>query len=194
MTYKPVLSIRVDERTQLRLLESRHAEVYFAVVERNRDYLYEWTDVKAYEGSLETLRDFIKRMLLNFVNGQGYHLGIWYEEELIGTIDYANLDWRSRKVELGFWIDAAMQRKGIMTKVCQTLIRHAFEELELNKVEITCATGNQRSRAMAERLGFALEGIHRQGDWQHDHYDDVAYYGLLVDEWKSRNIIRDGTL
>lgn len=185
MNNTPFLGIQVDGETQLRLLEARHAEEYFALAERNRDHLRKWTDVKAYEGSVETVREYIKHRLLSFANGQGYHLGIWYQGKLVGCLDYANLDWRSRKVELGYWIDASMQGKGLVTKVCQTMIRYAFEEQGLNKVEISCATGNHRSRAVPERLGFTLEGIHRQADWQRDHYDDVVYYGLLAQEWNS---------
>jgi len=184
MNNRLFLGIQVDAETELRLFEPRHAEEYFALAERNREHLYEWTDIKAYEGSVETVREYIKQRLLSFANNQGYHLGIWYQGKLIGNLSYGNLDWRSRKVELGYWIDASMQGKGIITKVCQTMIQYAFEEHGLNKVEISCAAGNRRSRAVPERLGFTQEGIHRQGDWQHDHFDDVVYYGLLAQEWK----------
>jgi ribosomal-protein-serine acetyltransferase len=183
---KPVLCIQVDEKTQLCLIETRHAEELFALVERNRDHLREWIDVKAYDGPIEKLREFIQRMLLNFANGQDYPLGIWYEGRLIGNVNYNNLDWRSKKGELGYWIDSAMQGKGIITQCSQVLIDYAFEELGLNKIVISCATGNTRSRAVPERLGFILEGIHRQDDWQRDHYDDIVYYGLLASEWKER--------
>jgi ribosomal-protein-serine acetyltransferase len=53
-------------------------------------------------------------------------------------------------------------------------------------VEISCATDNKRSRAVAERLGFSQEGILRQTDRLHDRYVDSVFYGLLVDEWNAR--------
>lgn len=184
MQSTPVFCMQVDTEIQLRLIEARHAEIYFALVERNRAHLRQWTDVKPYEGSIETVRDYIKHQLLKFANGQGYHLGIWYQGELVGNLDYGNLDWRSRKVELGYWIDASLQGKGIVTRACQTMIRYAFEEQGLNKVEISCAQENHRSRAIPERLGFTQEGLHRQADWQRDHFDDIVFYGLLAQEWK----------
>jgi ribosomal-protein-serine acetyltransferase len=187
MSKTSIFSMQIDENIQLRLFEVRHAEAYFALAERNRDHLHTWTDVKAYEGSVETVRDLIKQQLLKFANDQGYHLGIWYQGDLIGNLSYTNLDRRSRKVELGYWIDASMQGKGIVTKACQAMIAYAFEEHGLNKVEIICALDNQRSRAIPERLGFTLEGIHRQADWQRDHFDDIVLYGLLAEEWKAMN-------
>lgn len=41
MSNKPVLCIEVNEETQLRLLEERHVEEYFALIERNKEHLHE---------------------------------------------------------------------------------------------------------------------------------------------------------
>jgi ribosomal-protein-serine acetyltransferase len=183
MNSTPILCLQVNEEIQLRLLEERHVEDYFALIERNRDYLQEWIDVEAYEGSVETLRAYVKEHLLQFVEGSGYHLGIWYQDALVGLLDY-RLNGRNRSVELGYWLDAAMQGKGIVTQACRTMVQHAFEEHRVHKVVISCAIDNLRSRAVAERLGFVQEGILRAGRL-HDRYVDGVFYGLLVDEWNA---------
>jgi len=185
MNTMPVLCFQVNEEIQLRLLEERHVEDYFALIERNRDYLQEWIAVEAYEGSVETLRAYVKQHLLHFVEGSGYHLGIWYQDALVGLLDY-RLNGRNRSVELGYWLDAAMQGKGIVTQACRTMVRHAFEVHQMHKVVISCAIDNPRSRAVAERLGFVQEGILRQVGRLGDRYMDVIFYGLLVDEWCTR--------
>jgi ribosomal-protein-serine acetyltransferase len=185
MSNKAILCIQVNEETQLRLFEERHVEDYFALIERNKAYLHEWIAVPAYEGSVETLKAYVKQRLLQFVEGSGYHLGIWYQDALVGILDY-RLSWRGRNVELGYWLDAAMQGKGIVTAACRTMVRHAFEEHQLHKVMISCAIDNPRSRAVAERLGFTQEGILRQADRLHDRYVDMVFYGLLKDEWHAR--------
>jgi ribosomal-protein-serine acetyltransferase len=183
MSNKPVLCIQVNEEIQLRLLEERHVEEYFALIERNHEHLHEWVDVEAYEGSVEMLRAYVKQRLLQFANGEGYHLGIWYQDALVGILAYS-LNGRSRSVELGYWLDAAMQGKGIVTQACRTMVQHAFEEHRVHKVVISCAIDNLRSRAVAERLGFVQEGILRAGRL-HDRYVDGVFYGLLVDEWNA---------
>jgi ribosomal-protein-serine acetyltransferase len=185
MSNKALLCLQVNDETQLRLLEERHVEDYFALLERNQAYLHEWIAVEAYEGSVETLRAYVKQRLLHFVEGSGYHLGIWYQGALVGILDY-RLNGRNRSVELGYWLDAAMQGKGIVTRSCRTMVRHAFEEHRVHKVVISCATDNPRSRAVAERLGFVQEGILRQAGRLHERYVDVVFYGLLKEEWNVR--------
>jgi ribosomal-protein-serine acetyltransferase len=185
MSHKPTLCIQVNEDIQLHLLEERHVEYYFALIERNKEYLQKWIAVEAYEGSVETLRAYVKQRLIHFVNGEGYHLGIWYQDALVGLLDY-RLDSRRNSVELGYWLDAAMQGKGVVTLVCRTMVQHAFEEHQVHKVVISCATDNTRSRAVAERLGFVQEGILRQADRLHGRYVDGVFYGLLVDEWHAQ--------
>jgi len=123
--------------------------------------------------------------LLHFVEGSGYHLGIWYQDALVGLLDY-RLNARNCSVELGYWLDVAMQGKGIVTQACRAMVRHAFEVLQAHKVVISCAIDNLRSRAVAERLGFVQEGILRQIGRLRDRYVDVVFYGLLVDEWRTR--------
>src|SRR5229473_5170821 len=108
MSNKPVLYIQVNEETQLRLLEERHVEEYFALIERNQEHLHEWVAVEAYEGSVETLRAYLKQRLLQLINGEGYHLAIWYQDGLVGVLDYRP-NWRNRTVELGYWLDEALQ-------------------------------------------------------------------------------------
>lgn len=184
MSNKPVLCIQVNEETQLRLFEERHVEDYFALIERNKAYLHQWIAVEAYEGTVETLKAYVKQRLLQFVNGEAYHLGIWYQDALVGILDY-RLNWRSRSVELGYWLAEMMQGKGIATQACRTMVQHAFEEHQVHKVVISCATDNPRSRAVAERLGFLQEGILRQADRLHDRYVDTVFYGLLKDEWNA---------
>jgi ribosomal-protein-serine acetyltransferase len=174
----------VNAETQLRLVEERHVEDYFALISRNKAYLQEWIAVPAYEGPVESLKAYVKQRLLHFVEGSGYHLGIWYRDALVGILDY-RLNWRGRTVELGYWLDAAMQGKGIVTAACRTMVRHAFEEHQLHKVVVSCAIDNPRSSAVAERLGFTQEGILRQADRLHDRYVDMVFYGLLKEEWNA---------
>ena len=60
-----------------------------------------------------------------------------------------------------------------MTKAVRALLRHAFLEMRLHRIEAACAPNNDRSRRLQERLGFEREGFARaylliDGAWQ-DH-------------------------
>lgn len=179
----PFLCIPIDNETHLRLHEDCYAEEYFALIERNRAYLRQWQPWAAYNGSVDATRAYMKQTLLQFANAEGLQTGIWYQDRLVGSIGYPHLDWADRKAEIGYWIDASMQGKGLVTRACRTLVTLAFHHYGLNKVEIHCATGNTRSRAIPQRLGFTQEGIMRQAQWLYDHYVDLVIYGMLAHEW-----------
>ena len=72
-----------------------------------------------------------------------------------------------------------MQRRGIITKVCKHLINIAFNDLVMDKVQLTAAEYNLPSRAVAQGLGMALEGIVTNAENLNGHIVDHAVYGLL---------------
>ncbi len=95
-----------------------------------------------------------------------------------------NLDQVNRKAEIGYWIAKEFEGKGIITAACRKLITYAFEELELNRVAICAAVGNEKSRAIPERLGFLEEGRARDGLYVNGMHHDLVYYSLLKREWE----------
>ena len=69
----------------------------------------------------------------------------------------------------------------------------AFEEAGLSKMELRTSVGNKRSRSVAERLGFSLEGI-MPGGLQFAHRsDDVALYAVTAGEWSAARTAVFGT-
>lgn len=71
-----------------------------------------------------------------------------------------------------------------MTRVAKALTDYALLELNMNRVEIRVASGNEKSAAIPKRLGFKEEGTIRCAEWLYDHYVDHTIYGILADEWK----------
>jgi ribosomal-protein-serine acetyltransferase len=76
------------------------------------------------------------------------------------------------------------QGLGIMTRTCKGLIHHAFNELGINRIEIRACTGNEKSRAITERLGFKLEGTIRQAELLHERFHDHVVYGMLAEDFE----------
>jgi ribosomal-protein-serine acetyltransferase len=61
-------------------------------------------------------------------------------------------------------------------------VRYGFHTLNLNRLEIAVATGNHKSRAIPERLGFRLEGILRSRENLYGTFVDHAMYAMLRSE------------
>jgi ribosomal-protein-serine acetyltransferase len=176
-------TIRIDDESELRTYEEEHAEEVFAVVDRNREYLREWLPWVDNTVSVENILDFIRQGLIQQANDDGFQAGIWYQGRFAGGIGYHYIDRLNRKTEIGYWLDASLQGKGLMTRACKVMISYAFHEYGLNRVEIHCASGNTRSRAIPERLGFTQEGVLREASWLYDHFVDSVVYAMLAREW-----------
>jgi ribosomal-protein-serine acetyltransferase len=185
MTFKPLLSIRIDAEMELRIYEERHAHEVAALVDQNRAYLRQWLPWIDYSRTVEDSRAFIRSSLQQFAQNEGFQTGIWYRDTLAGVIGYQSINWADRKVEIGYWLAEAFQGKGLMTRACRTLVTYAFTELGLNKVQIECASENIRSCAIPKRLGFIQEGVLRDGEWINDRFVDLVVYGMLAREWQN---------
>ena len=93
---------------------------------------------------------------------------------LVGTCGLHRIDWRNRQAALGIVIgDAADQGRGLGTDAVRTLLRHAFANLGLHRVEATVRPENAASRRVLAKVGFREEGLlqrylHVDGAWR-DH-------------------------
>ncbi|BEL02713.1 GNAT family protein [Actinoplanes sichuanensis] len=97
------------------------------------------------------------------------------------------IDGAAGSAELGFWIDADVEGRGLVRRAVGAVLGHAFGELGLHRVEMRTLTTNDRSRHLAERLGFTLEGILRGAIRFPDGFRDVAVYALLAEDAADRS-------
>lgn len=173
----------LTEDTELRPLIMADAAALLALIEANRAHLRHWLRWIDGNTCIADTEAFIENRLEQHADGLGLHAAIWHHGALAGLIGMLPIHWPNRTVEIGYWLGAAFQGKGLMTQACRTLVAHSFDTLGLHRIEIRAATGNTRSRAIPERLGFTQEGIQRQAEWLYDHWLDMAVYSLLQEEW-----------
>ncbi len=60
----------------------------------------------------------------------------------------------------------------------------------MNRVQLRISPGNERSVAIAQRLGFVFEGVSRQSWLVNGQFLDMAVYSVLASEWRSRGASR----
>ena len=178
--------LRVDHELEIVPWRPEHAEVMFAAVDRNRAHLRRWLPWLDHVTTVEAERAFIARAAAQEAENNGFHAGVWRDGRIVGTIGFHYVDWVNRKTEIGYWVDEAEQGRGVATRCCRAATDWALREWKLNRVVVFCATGNVRSRAVPERLGFTLEGVYRQAEWLYDHFVDLAAYSMLAGEWERK--------
>jgi ribosomal-protein-serine acetyltransferase len=170
---------------EIRLFALRDAEELFDVVQRNRVYLREWLPWVDYTESPEDLRRFIQRVINQYEANQGPQAVIRVDGRIAGSVGCHPIDWPNRHCSVGYWLDAGLQGRGLMTQCCAALIDYLFHDLGLHRLTIQCGTGNRKSCAIPRRLGFTLEGIMRQAEWVNDRFVDLIVWGLLEQDWRN---------
>jgi ribosomal-protein-serine acetyltransferase len=174
-------SIRLTDDSKLRLLEEADAEELYALVEQNREYLAEWLPWAAGQ-TLEGTREFIAKARRQRDENDGFQGALVLAGRMVGAGGFISVNWESRSTELGYWLAEEHQGRGLMTETVSALVDHAFGAWNLNRIEIHVATGNLRSRAIPERLGFQHEGVLREYERVGDRYIDIVVYSLLARE------------
>ncbi|HSN19286.1 MAG TPA: GNAT family N-acetyltransferase, partial [Usitatibacter sp.] len=79
----------------------------------------------------------------------------------VGKGGLHTIDWAIPRMEIGYWIRTSCARQGLATEATLALVELARTRLGANRIEIACDARNAASRRVAEKCGFALEGIRR---------------------------------
>ncbi|MFZ0386207.1 MAG: GNAT family protein [Solirubrobacteraceae bacterium] len=180
---------RLDDDRWLRLPGESDADELYELTAANRELLAEWMPWAA-GATLDTIREFIRLRRLEFARSGAFSSVVVERGRLVGSIGFPEINHDQRSCTIGYWLGRSAQGRGTATLAVRALIDHAFGAAKLNRVVIQAGVGNARSRAVAERLGFTLEGVLRQAERHPDgRYVDLAVYGLLASEWPGA---RDG--
>ena len=175
--------IVVDNDISLYLFEEQDAAEIFALVDANRAHLRAWLPWIDATQSVEDELTFIRLMREGYENNDDFACLIRYRGQVAGTIGCHFIGHLNRSSEIGYWLGKTFEGKGIMTRACKAMVSYAFKELQMNRIQIRCATGNVRSCAIPQHLGFIREGVMRQSEWLYDHFVDLVLYSMLANEW-----------
>jgi len=185
-TAKSGACIAIAPDLQLRPLAPEDAAELFALVDANRAYLHEWLPWLDRNTAVEDSLAFVHSCAENVEKGIPV-FAIELAGRIVGICGYNAVDRANRAGWIGYWLDEGAGGCGVMTRSCRAVVDYGFAALGLNRITICAATGNRRSRAVAERLGFAVEGTLREAEWLYDHYVDWTVYSMLKRDWSSQN-------
>jgi [ribosomal protein S5]-alanine N-acetyltransferase len=121
--------------------------------------------------------------------GEGLHLVIADAEsdEFLGSIGVHDIDRAEGRCNIGYFLAPEARGRGVMRRAVQLLSRWAFENLPVERIEITIHPENAASRAVAEHAGYAFEGVLRSHTIIKGTRRDMAMYSLLRNELHELN-------
>ena len=113
--------------------------------------------------SIEDSEAVVRRQLAEFILRTDLPYQFFDREpegrRLLGGTGLHRMDWRARCFEIGYWVRASAEGQGYVSEAVNALAAMAFEQLQARRIEIRMDESNTRSRAVAERCGFALEAL-----------------------------------
>lgn len=154
--------------------------------EESRDFLTKWEPVWAPEHL--TRRAFTNRVYWaqrSIGNESAMPLFIFRREDsrLIGAITLDNIRRGPAQAgTLGYWTGAPYARQGYMRETILAVVHHAFQRMDLSRIEAACLPENAPSRGLLERSSFKYEGVAQSylqidGRWR----SHVLYSALRAD-------------
>lgn len=180
-----MFAFTIDEEVELRLHEEHHAQELFALTDRNRAHLAPWFPWVESTREVDDTLEFIRRVRRGYVDNTVVATSVWFNGNIAGTLSIFGIDSTIGSGEVGYWLGAEFEGRGIMTRCCRTLISYAFDTLELNRIVLQCQPENTRSSAVAKRLGFTYEGTLRESAKHNGELHDMDIYSVLRREWSS---------
>lgn len=159
---------RLDgERTVLLAPRAGLGAEMAVVITQSLAHLRPWMPWAQDAPSAESAELVVRRMHADFIARRDLCFQIYARRpdgsagRMLGGTGLHRIDWAVRKFEVGYWIRPEAAGQGHVTEAVRLLTVLAFGPLDARRVEIRCDTRNTRSRAVAERCGFALEGVLR---------------------------------
>jgi len=116
-------------------------------------------------------------------------------EVVIGGVELAPIDWRSRSAELAVWIgDKVSRQHGFGTDAMRLALNYAFNLLGLNRVSYHIPVPNEAALHAYRKIGFQEEGRLREAVYRDGEYHDLIVLGILAADWKDDMPFRTGVL
>jgi [ribosomal protein S5]-alanine N-acetyltransferase len=116
--------------------------------------------------------------------GSGFGFGIFVNGRVAGEINLSSIQRGPfQNAYVGYWIDEALAGQGYMPEAVVVLLRFAFEELALHRVQIAIIPRNVSSRRVAEKLELREEGTAERYLEINGVWEDHVRYAMTAEEW-----------
>lgn len=120
-----------------------------------------------------------------FYYGSGIYFAIADKksDRMIGAIGLSGHNSYQKRIEISYDLSPDYWRRGITSRAITTVVKYAFENFRVNRIEASVATANTPSKNLLLKSGFTLEGILRQHRFHKGYFYDVFFLSLLFDDY-----------
>ena len=160
------------------------AMVLFDVFATDFENMRFWLRGKKIE-SVDNVFDGIKRA---YESENMYMYYIMENNKIIGEIGFASIDKDHKSAYVDYWLIPSVRGKKLIDRFLWSIEELAFDILKLKQVLLGIDAENAASRGVAERNGYALDGISKSKKaWADGTFHDECEYSKLKSEWAKDN-------
>ncbi len=148
-------------------------------------FINEDVDSNWYDNYLRTRNNAVRCVIVDDTN----------EDEVLGLISLMDINYINRSGELHIMIGGQENRgKGLGTFAVRAMIAHAFQNLNLRRIELGVLENNTPAIRLYEKTGFIREGVKRQSNYKNGEYISMIMMSILKDDLSnnSKEIKNDG--
>lgn len=107
-------------------------------------------------------------------------------DQMVGYLSLNNINHINRSASIGgIVIDKEYQDGFIQFQAFKMILEHAYEDLNLHRVEAKCLESHKVSKIIIQALGFSIEGLLREAVFSNGKYHNQLILSLLKTEFKS---------
>ena len=181
----PVL---VTPRLKLRTISQQDADALFEIHSDAETMRWYGVDPITRQSEAMRLADLFSGW---FVAGSGFRWGLERLEDgrLIGTCGLFRWNRSWRNCVTGYELARDCHGQGYMREALAAILDYGFDEMGLHRVQAEAHGSNEGSIGLAKRMGFQLEGVHREQAFWNGSFHDLHCYSLLAPEWRERKLV-----
>ena len=131
-----------------------------------------WPPHKSVEESLEIINTIFSKRETYAITMDDKSIGC------VGLLFYPDTNhyWDDEGVELGYWIGEEYWGQGLVVEACKAVIKHAFEDLKINKIHASFRYENRQSKRVLEKLGFKYYCDMKNIDYSGKEIREIAMF------------------
>ena len=178
-------------RLTLRRYRTSDAAAIRRLIDSNRDrLLQDFPDIARGFMTIEASQAHLDDRATQWNERRSFCYGIWQHEggELRGQLTVKNIVWNLPSAELSYFVGAAWARQGVATEAIAAVLSVAFELRAFSRIYVRVIASNTGSLALARKLGFQEEGLHRnEFRCGRGQIHDVHYLSMTDRDYRARH-------
>ena len=129
-----------------------------------------WPPHKSVEESLEIIKTVFSKKETYAITIDDNAIGC------VGLLFYPDTNhyWGDDGVELGYWIGEEYWGQGLVVEACKAVLKHAFEDLNINKIHASFKYENHQSKRVLEKLGFKYYAELENTNYLGEQFREIA--------------------